>query len=159
MQSLNGSGLENLVRKARDLADEIRFIELMPISVAAGLHRHEYLSAARAVSELERTFGPAEPRPASGTAQNYTIQVDGHPLGMGIIPSVSEPFCSACDRLRLDSRGKLFACLRHPDWLDLGTPLRQGQAALVRERVAQVLDAKCAPEFIWPGREMSSIGG
>ncbi len=159
LRSYNGASLVGLVRRAAELGDEMRFIELMPISVAAGLHRAEFLSAAEAASELRGAFGSLEPLDGSGTAERYQLQVDGRRLAVGFIPSVSDPFCNSCDRLRLDCRGKLFACLRHPDWLDLGGPLKDGDRDEVLQRVARVLDAKCVPEFIWPGRQMSAIGG
>ncbi len=159
LRSLAGAPLERLVRWAAREAVELRFIELMPISVAAGMHRTEFLAASDVLAGLEQSFGRSEPLPASATAQRHRLRVDGRELVVGFIPSVSEPFCDCCDRLRLDSRGKLFACLRHPDWLDLAAPLRRGDEAEVRHRLARVLAHKCAPECIWPGRQMSAIGG
>ncbi len=159
LRSLNGPRLLQLVRDARDLATELRFIELMPISVAAGMHRNEFLSAEEAAAELEAGFGALRPEPGAGIARRFRLAVDGRELVVGFIPSVSDPFCSQCDRLRIDCRGKLYACLRHPDWLDLAKPLAQDEPAVVHERIRRVLAAKCAPEAIWPGRQMSAIGG
>ncbi len=159
LRSLAGAALERLVRWAAREAVELRFIELMPISVAAGMHRTEFLASSEVLAGLEQRFGRSELLAASATAQRHRLRVDGRELVVGFISSVSEPFCDRCDRLRLDSRGKLFACLRHPDWLDLAAPLRRGDEAEVRQRLARVLAHKCAPECIWPGRQMSAIGG
>lgn len=159
LRSLNGPRLLQLTRDATGLAAELRFIELMPISVAAGMHRTEFLSAEEAAAELEAEFGALRPEPQVGIARRFSLSVDGHEMRVGFIPSVSDPFCSDCDRLRIDCRGKLYACLRHPDWLDLAGPLSRDEPGAVQERVRRVLAAKCAPEAIWPGRQMSAIGG
>jgi len=159
LRSLGDEQPVRLARLAAGLVAEIRFIELMPISVAAGMHHREFLAASEAAAALRRVFGELRPLPHSATAERFALDVDGRPLTVGFIAPVSHPFCGQCDRLRLDCRGKLFACLRHPDWLDLGTPLRRGDRAEVCSRVQRVLEAKCAPESVWPGRQMSAIGG
>ena len=159
LRSLGGKRLIALVKNACELASELRLIELMPISVAAGMHRNEYLSAQEASAMIAAEFGALRPETSSGVARRYRLKVGGRDFRVGFIPSVSDPFCSTCDRLRIDCRGKLFACLRHPDWLDLAGPLGKGQPEVVRERIRRVLEAKCEPEAIWPGRQMSAIGG
>jgi GTP 3',8-cyclase len=155
-----GGDLPAIVRLAARLGAEARFLELMPISVAAGLHRVEYLSVEEAADILGAAFEDrgwlAE---AGGTARRRAFRVDGAERVVGFIPSVSRPFCASCDRLRLTCRGQLLACLRHEDGLDLAGPLRAGLADEVERRIRRVLEAKCPPESLWPGRQMSRIGG
>jgi cyclic pyranopterin phosphate synthase len=160
LRSLHPAGLPALARLAARTGCDLRLIELMPISVAAGLHRLEFLPAGEALTALAAEFEHLGPLPADGgTASRHRFQVDGQPLSVGLIPSVSEPFCAGCDRLRLSCRGRLFPCLRQEEGLDLGEPFRAGALAEVAGRIRRVLEAKCPPESLWPGRQMSAIGG
>ncbi|MBN2498749.1 MAG: radical SAM protein [Deltaproteobacteria bacterium] len=155
----NGDALADLLRLAARLDCEIRFIELMPIGVAAGLHREEFLSCDRAFERLASRFEPLGPLPPSSTARRSAFDVEGRRVEVGFISSVSAPFCDRCDRLRLDCRGRLYACLRRWDGLDLAGPMRAGGRDALPERIRRVLAAKCPPESDWPGRQMSAIGG
>jgi cyclic pyranopterin phosphate synthase len=159
LQSFSGDVLLHLVRQMAGLVEDIRFIELMPISVAAGMHRIEFLAADQARQIIEREWGSLTIVQTADIVQGGTLQVEGKTLNVGFIPSVTKPFCADCDRLRMDWRGRLFACLRHPDWLDLSTPLRAGDANAVKRSVRRVLDSKRPPDSVWPGRQMSAIGG
>ncbi len=162
LRSVHGRGgdLAAIVRLAARLGAEARFLELMPISVAAGMHRHEYLSVEEALVLLGASFADLGPRAVQeGTARRWRLQVDGVERTVGLISSVSHPFCASCDRLRLTCRGQLLACLRNEDGLDLGGPLRAGEEAEVARRIRRVIEAKCPPESLWPGRQMSTVGG
>jgi cyclic pyranopterin phosphate synthase len=151
---------------ARRTGYEVRFIEYMPLDAqqewdpAAVVAAHEIIAAIDAVYPLAATGGD-DPQPAT----SYRF-VDGAPGSIGIIPSVSAPFCDSCDRLRLTSDGQLRACLFALEETDLRTPLRSGAgdddiAELARACVA----AKWAghrigrPDFVRPARSMSMIGG
>ncbi len=159
LRSSGKQGLVELAVFAAKLGVELRFIELMPISVAAGMHRLEFLTSSDALGYLEQEFGTAMSMESGGIAKRYRLPMGTGSVVVGFISSVTEPFCSNCDRLRVDSGGRIFACLRNPDWLDLGTPLKQGDAHEVERRIKAVLDAKRQPDSIWPGRQMSAIGG
>ena len=97
--------------------------------------------------------------------------VDGGPATVGIIASVSEPFCSACDRLRLTADGQIRNCLFARDETDVRATLRDpalGEEER-RARIAGLLAASTLaklpghgiddPSFIQPDRPMSAIGG
>ena len=159
LESGNGSALRDLVCFGVEQGCEVRFIELMPISVAAGMHRKEFLSADTARQRLAKFFEDLGPAPSSSTASRRRFLVNGQEVTVGFIPSVSHPFCKTCDRLRMDSRGRLFACLRRPEGLDLASALAMGDEAEVERRIQRVLDAKCPAVSVWPGRQMSAIGG
>ncbi len=159
LRSLGKQRLLDLVMFAAKLGVELRFIELMPISVAAGMHRMEFLDYSDTLSYLEQEFGAVRALASTGIAKRYKVPVGTGSAVVGFVSSVTEPFCSTCDRLRVDSRGRMFACLRNPDWLDLGTPLKDGDTQEVKIRIKAVLDAKREPDSIWPGRQMSAIGG
>ena len=108
------------------------------------------------------------PLPAGerGSAPAERFLVDGGPATVGIIASVSEPFCAACDRTRLTADGQVRNCLFSEVETDLRGPLREGAsdeelAALIQgEDVAQATGSRHRrPDFRQPDRPMSSIGG
>ena len=78
---------------------------------------------------------------------------------MGFITTVSHPPCERCDRLRLDSHGKIYACLRTPQGVDLLSPYRAGQIDVVRQRIRREVPNKTIPQGVWPGHSLVLIGG
>lgn len=159
LRTFNGDGLVSLVRTAVALGCELRFIELMPLGTATRLPASEFLPADEALRTLTRTFPYVGRAPASDTAQRHVLRVAGRDVTVGFVSPVSAPFCGGCDRLRLDSRGRLFACLRRAVGLDLAGPLGEGRDDEVRRRIASVVAPKRPPESSWPERNMSTIGG
>jgi len=111
--------------------------------------------------------------PARGSAPAEEFYVDGGPATVGIIASVTRPFCGACDRLRLTADGQLRNCLFARDELDLRTALRDEALAAdpqalrsELERRLRLVVADKLPghgindvNFIQPARPMSAIGG
>ena len=92
--------------------------------------------------------------------------VDGGPGTVGVIASVTRPFCGDCDRVRLTADGQVRNCLFAREESDLRTPLRDGAddeeiarrwvAAMAVKRAGHGIDN---PKFLQPTRPMSSIGG
>ncbi|RMG46621.1 MAG: radical SAM protein [Acidobacteria bacterium] len=159
MRSVNASELDRLVRFAADRGAEIRFIELMPIGAGAPLFRREFLSAGEARRRLASAFEDRGPLGRSGTAGRWLFRVGGRDVAVGFISPVSAPFCDGCDRLRLDSQGRLLRCLRGEDGIDLLEPLRRGDTAAISEIVRDVLALKDRPATSWPRRTMIAVGG
>ncbi len=154
-RSVNGDELPDLVRFASHQGAEIRFIELMPVGCAASLYEEEHFSAADALDLLRRSSTYVGPLPSSGTAQRHLLMVRGRQVQVGFISPVSHPFCSSCNRLRLDSRGRLTPCLRSTDSYDLtGADAEQvaGLLAGLGRGTRRVATA-------WPDRRMVAIGG
>ncbi len=115
----------------------------------------------RGAAPAERySVRPRVPSPSKG-------EPDGDPLGtVGIIASVTRPFCGACDRLRLTADGQLRNCLFATGETDLRTPLRSGASAeeltaLIHENLVAKLPGHGIndPDFLQPRRPMSAIGG
>jgi cyclic pyranopterin phosphate synthase len=114
------------------------------------------------------TLEPAsEPRGSEPAETWRVLDRAGEAIGtVGIIGSVTRPFCSACDRVRLTSDGQLRNCLFAHDETDLRGPMRAGAsdtdlATLMRACLA---DKKAGhgigePTFLPPPRPMSAIGG
>jgi cyclic pyranopterin phosphate synthase len=159
VRSVNGDALPDLLRAAAAAHSELRFIELMPFAAAGGLPPDEFLSADEALAVLCGAFPYVADAPGSDTARRHVLWVDGRPVTVGFIAPVSHPFCGGCDRLRLDARGRLFACLRRAVGLDLGGLFREGRLDELRACVRSVVAPKAPPRSDWPERDMSTIGG
>jgi len=159
IRRVNGDQLHDLVRFAAETGCEIRFIELMPYGHGAELFESDYLAAEEALGFLKHKFqylGPVEP---TGTSSRHRFFVDGSVTVVGMITPVSEPFCSRCDRLRVNRVGRLYVCLRQPRGVDLLTPLRSGDEPIVRRRIREAISSKRDPGVHWPDRRMVTIGG
>jgi cyclic pyranopterin phosphate synthase len=106
------------------------------------------------------------PVPGRGAAPAERWLVDGGPGTVGVIASVSAPFCGACDRVRLTADGKIRNCLFARTETDLGGLLRAGagdgeiadalRACLRDKRAGHGIDD---PAFLQPDRPMNAIGG
>jgi len=158
LRSGSGAELEKLVGFAAREGLEIRFIELMPSGLPASLFREQYLSSADALEKLRAGGGDRGSLPPSGTAVRHLFEREGHEVPVGFIPTVSDPFCDSCDRLRLDAGGRLRGCLRREEATDLRALLPRGRAALVAA-VRSTLDSKRSPDGGWHTTPMVQIGG
>ncbi|MBM3459639.1 MAG: GTP 3',8-cyclase MoaA [Armatimonadetes bacterium] len=151
---------------AREQCYQVRFIEFMPLDgdnewdLKQVLTSQEILDTISAVYPLERS----SPVGASDPATVYRF-LDGRGE-IGIIPTVTEPFCTQCNRIRLTADGKLRHCLFAVEETDLKTPLRAGATdAELAWRFVECVEGKWAGHLIHaanfqkPGRNMSQIGG
>lgn len=145
---------------------QLRFIEQMPLDAQHGWRRDTMVTADEILDWLSSkhrlTADPAE----RGSAPAQTWLVDGGPARVGIIASVTRPFCGDCDRTRLTADGQLRSCLFSRDEGDLRAGLRGGESdARLAERWRAVMRAKAPghaindPSFLQPARPMSAIGG
>ena len=150
---------------ARDTGYEVRFIEYMPLDAEHAWERAKVVPAARildaidAVFPLEATSHGAEP------ATTYRF-ADGAPGAVGVIASVTEPFCDTCNRLRLTAEGAFRTCLFAMEETDLREPLRTGASdAELETAIRAAVWTKWSghrinhPDFVQPERSMSMIGG
>lgn len=159
LRTFNGDQLRDLVRLAALLDWEIRFIELMPIGPAADLYKKEFLPAGRALLRLRESFAYLGALSSSGTARRHLFKVHGREIAVGFITPVSQPFCSTCNRIRLDSYGRLHCCLRGAVSVPLADLLRQAKTAELEERLLFVIGQKRLDRVDWPSRSMAAIGG
>ena len=166
---VNDDEVVDFARYGRDTGVTVRFIEFMPLDADAGWEHARVVPQAEIVERIAAVF-PLEPvvRGSEPAEQfRYLDLPAGIPGGtVGVIPSVTRPFCEACDRVRLTAEGKVRNCLFAHDEFDLLGPMRAGAgddelAGIVREAVT----AKWAGhaigqvQFIRPRRSMSQIGG
>jgi cyclic pyranopterin phosphate synthase len=167
MRGVNDTAAPALLRWCLDRGYELRFIEQMPLDAQHGWSRDEMVTAAEVLDRLSEVFTlEAEPDGLRGSAPAESFVVDGGPGRVGIIGSVTRPFCGACDRVRLTADGQLRNCLFARDEGDLRGLLRSGAGdEIVAERMRAVLWAKLPGHgindvsFLQPDRPMSAIGG
>jgi GTP 3',8-cyclase len=167
MRGINEHEAPALLRFCLDRGYQLRFIEQMPLDAQHGWRRDEMVTADEILSALSSEFSlTAQDPDERGSAPAERFTVDGGPDSVGIIASVTRPFCGACDRVRLTADGQLRNCLFARTENDLRTPLRAG--ASDDELAAQWLRCIAAklpghgindPGFLQPARPMSAIGG
>jgi cyclic pyranopterin phosphate synthase len=128
------------------------------------------ITAAKIHEMLETEF-VLTPVPSRGSAPAEEFYIDGGPATVGIIASVSKPFCEACDRLRLTADGQIRNCLFARDETDLRHVIRDESLTTDerRARIAKLFAQSTLeklrghgvndPLFIQPSRPMSAIGG
>lgn len=156
-----------LGRFCREHALELRFIEYMPLDAGNLWERDKVLFAAEILELLERGIGPLAPAPNQdprAPAVDYDY-LDGAGR-VGLIASVSRPFCMSCNRIRITADGKLRNCLFALDETDVRSLLR-GDAtdAMIADALRHSVAGKWegheinTSRFIKPDRLMHSIGG
>jgi len=167
MRGVNDGEAAGLLRFCLDHGYQLRFIEQMPLDAQHGWTRTDMVTAAEILGQLEAEFRlePGEPR-ARGAAPAEVFLVDGGPATVGVIASVTRPFCGACDRVRLTADGQIRNCLFAREESDLRDAMRSGApddelAARWVRAVAGKLPGHGIddPGFLQPDRPMSAIGG
>ncbi|MGO3326188.1 GTP 3',8-cyclase MoaA [Gordonia sp. (in: high G+C Gram-positive bacteria)] len=165
MRGVNDDEFVDLVRFAREHDAQLRFIEQMPLDAGHTWSRVEMVDGQEILDRLSEEF-TLEPVGERGSDPAEVFRVDGGSTTVGVIASVTAPFCGSCDRVRITADGQLRNCLFAHDESDLLGLLRSGGsdadlAAMVRrsigeKRAAHGIDG---PDFLQPDRPMSAIGG
>ncbi len=167
MRGVNDTEAVDLVRWCLARGYELRFIEQMPLDAQHGWSRAQMVTAAEILEQLSTEFDlTAEDDHTRGSAPAETWLVNGGPARVGIIGTVTRPFCAACDRVRLTADGQVRTCLFAQEESDLRSSLRAGasdgeiaarwQTAMWGKKAGAGVDD---PDFLQPARPMSAIGG
>lgn len=167
MRGVNDDEAPQLLRWCLDRGYELRFIEQMPLDAQHGWRRDTMVTAAEILQELREHFDlEPEDGDVRGSAPAETWLVNGGPERVGVIASVTRPFCGACDRVRLTADGQVRTCLFAREESDLRSPLRSGASdAEIAQRWEVAMWGKKPghgiddPGFLQPARPMSAIGG
>ncbi|MFF4383386.1 GTP 3',8-cyclase MoaA [Kitasatospora sp. NPDC001547] len=167
MRGVNDHEAADLLSWCLERGYELRFIEQMPLDAQHGWDRSSMVTATEILELLRARFElTPEPSARRGAAPAERWLVDGGPGRVGVIASVTRPFCRACDRTRLTADGQVRNCLFATGETDLRTALRSGaddvelaalwRAAMWGKKAGAGIDD---PEFLQPDRPMSAIGG
>ena len=163
-KNANEDELIDLVERFSNREIAVRFIEFMDVGTTNGWAMEDVVTAA----EIRQQFDHLTPLPATKSgevAKRYRLPNGGE---LGLITSVTEPFCGDCSRARLSADGHLYTCLFASRGLDLMTPLRMGASdaewvALIEtcwetreDRYSEIRSEKTS---VHPRVEMSFIGG
>jgi GTP 3',8-cyclase len=149
---------------ARASGREVRFIEFMPLDAEGRWDRRSVVPAAEVVARIGDRWPVTPELPSEGPATTYRFTDGGGRIG--VVASVTQPFCSSCNRLRLTADGAIRNCLFSDDELSVRDVARAGGddeaiASVLRQavwgkRAGHGIDD---PEFLPPARTMSMIGG
>lgn len=161
----NDDEILDLATFGRDRGVEVRFIEFMPLDATNEWERQKVVTQDEIVAAIGEVF-PLEQIPARGAAPaDRWRYLDGRGT-VGVIPSVSQPFCGDCDRVRITSDGQFRTCLFATNEFDVRAIMRNGGTD---DEMAQVIIDAVATKwaghqinqvnFIRPNRSMSQIGG
>ena len=164
-RGVNDDEIVDLARFGRERGVEVRFIEFMPLDATGHWANDRVVGQDEIVERIAEVF-PLEQMPARGAAPaDRWRYLDGAGT-VGVIPSVTKPFCGDCDRVRLTAEGQFRTCLFATDEFDLREIMRSGgDDDALAERIIAAVGTKWAGhqinrvEFIRPNRSMSQIGG
>jgi cyclic pyranopterin phosphate synthase len=166
VREVNDSDPARLLDYALSRGYQLRFIEQMPLDAQHGWTRSRMVTADEIFQKLTQKYDLRPDPSHRGSAPAETWLVDGGPETVGIIGSVTRPFCGACDRTRLTADGQVRSCLFSREESDLRAALRGGAPdEEIAERWRIAMWHKPAghgindPKFLQPARPMSAIGG
>jgi cyclic pyranopterin phosphate synthase len=164
MRGVNDDEVVDLAAYGRERGVTVRFIEWMPLDAEEHWRKGAVVSQAEIVAAIDAVF-PIEPVARGHQPAERFVYRDGGGE-VGVIPSVTRPFCDSCDRVRLTAEGQLRSCLFATDEVDLRTLVRgdatdDDLAAAMRRCVADKAAGHMIGQvqFIRPRRSMSQIGG
>ncbi len=166
LRGVNDSDPARLLEWATERGYELRFIEQMPLDPQHGWSRDQMVTADEIYTKIAERHELTPDPEHRGSAPAETWLVDGGPVKVGIIGSVTRPFCGACDRTRLTADGAVRNCLFSRTESDLRGPMRAGATdEELAERWRIAMWGKLPghgindPKFLQPIRPMSAIGG
>jgi GTP 3',8-cyclase len=167
MRDMNEDEAPELLDYCLERGYELRFIEQMPLDAQHGWKRTEMVTSGEVLASLSAAFElSADIEHLRGAAPAETFLVNGGPARVGVIAAVTQPFCGACDRVRLTADGQIRNCLFARSESDLRAALRAGATdAEIADRWRAAVSSKLPghgindPTFLQPDRPMSAIGG
>jgi cyclic pyranopterin phosphate synthase len=166
LRGINDRHAPELLRWCLEHDFQLRIIEQMPLDAQHRWSREGMITAEEIFALLESEFTLTADPEHRGSAPAETFLVDGGPAKVGVIASVTRPFCGDCDRVRLTADGQVRNCLFAREESDLRRALRgdatdeeiadQWRLAMMTKRPGHGIDDKT---FLQPTRPMSAIGG
>ena len=164
-RGINEDEIVDLATFGRNKGIEVRFIEFMPLDAQGTWDNNQVVGQDEIVAAIAAVY-PLELMPARGAAPaDRWRYLDGKGT-VGVIPSVTKPFCGDCDRVRLTADGQFRTCLFSTNEFDLRAMLREGASDdAIAAEIKRAVGTKWAGHnignvtFVRPRRSMSQIGG
>jgi cyclic pyranopterin phosphate synthase len=164
-RGVNDDEIVDLATFGRNKGVEVRFIEYMPLDADGTWQNNQVVGQDEIVETISKVY-PLELVPARGAAPaDRWRYLDGSGT-VGVIPSVTKPFCGDCDRVRLTADGQFRTCLFSTTEFDLRKLLRNGASDDdIAAEIKRAVGTKWAGHnignvtFVRPRRSMSQIGG
>ena len=164
-RGINDDEIVDLATFGRDKGIEVRFIEFMPLDASGTWENAQVFSQEEIVAAISKVY-PLELMPARGAAPaDRWRYLDGKGT-VGVIPTVTKPFCGDCDRVRLTADGQFRTCLFATNEFDLRVMLRNGaDDDAIAAEIQRAVGTKWAGHnignvtFVRPRSSMSQIGG
>ena len=164
-RGINDDEIVDLATFGRNKGIEVRFIEFMPLDAQGTWENNQVVGQDEIVAAIAAVY-PLELMPARGAAPaDRWRYLDGKGT-VGVIPSVTKPFCGDCDRVRLTADGQFRTCLFSTNEFDLRAMLREGASDdAIAAEIKRAVGTKWAGHnignvtFVRPRRSMSQIGG
>jgi cyclic pyranopterin phosphate synthase len=164
----NDDGIVALAERFRGTPHTLRFIEYMDVGHTNGWRLDDVVSAQEIVERIAAVWplDPLEPARPDDTALRFRYRDGAGELG--VIASVTQPFCGGCSRARLSAEGRLYTCLFGFKGHDLREPLRAGASDLMlseqiqgiwKRRTDRYSELRTSETAALPKVEMSYIGG
>ncbi|HEX5586659.1 MAG TPA: GTP 3',8-cyclase MoaA [Acidimicrobiia bacterium] len=175
MRGVNDHEVVDLAAFGRDKGVGVRFIEFMPLDAQGEWSAERVVPASEILERIHAVFPLADPPVQGGSSHEHVEPAERFRFAdgigdIGVIASVSAPFCDQCDRIRMTAEGSLRTCLFALEEFDLRAILRSGAAPdaiddLLAEEIERAVGTKWAGhrigqvDFVRPARSMSQIGG
>ena len=164
-RGVNDDEIVDIAAWGRDAGVSVRFIEFMPLDASGAWDRSKVVGQDEIVAAIDAAY-PLVPAGGRGAAPaDRWLYADGKG-DVGVIPSVTKPFCGDCDRVRLTAEGQFRTCLFETREFDLRAILRGGGSDdELAQEIERAVGTKWAGHaigqvtFLRPKRSMSQIGG
>jgi cyclic pyranopterin phosphate synthase len=164
-RGVNDDEIIALATFGREKNIEVRFIEFMPLDAQGGWLNNSVVGQDEIVSTINQVFALEQIASRGAAPADRWRYLDGKGT-VGVIPTVTKPFCGDCDRVRLTADGQFRTCLFATDEFDVRALLRNGATddaieALLRRAVGEKWAGHSIGQvsFVRPRRSMSQIGG
>jgi cyclic pyranopterin phosphate synthase len=164
-RGVNDDEIVALAEYGRSREVEVRFIEFMPLDADGHWENHQVVGQDEIVATINAVY-PIEQMPARGAAPADRFRYLDGAGSIGVIPTVTKPFCGDCDRVRLTAEGQFRTCLFETRSFDLMSAMRAGESD---DEIATRIEAAVATKwaghrinqvnFVRPDKSMSQIGG
>jgi cyclic pyranopterin phosphate synthase len=166
MAGVNDDEILDFAQLARATGRVVRFIEFMPLDAPGSWSREHVVASATVLETISARWPLVEVRDADDPAPAERFRFADGAGEIGVIASVTRPFCATCNRLRLTADGAVRNCLFGTDEVSLRDLMRQGaDDATLADALRAAVGAKLPghginePGFLRPARSMSMIGG